>query len=261
MATHNALLIIDPQQDFCSPEGALFVPGAVEDIHRLVEFIERKGTTIEQIFVTIDSHPVNDISHPNFWRDAEGNLPPPFTSISLADVQAGRWIPQFEPERVEWYLAQLEQQGQFPHVIWPEHCLMHSQGASIDNTLLQALRRWSRSTGKQYQTVVKGTCPFTEHFGIFQAQIPLPDYPETQLNTALINALMQYDRIYLAGEARSHCVATSLKQAMDFAPALAQKMIVLTDCMSDVTGLGHLAAPIYAEAQAKGIPLIVSSDA
>lgn len=259
MKTNDALLIIDPQYDFCHPEGALFVPGAPEDMQRLAQFILRKNKALAQIFVTIDSHPVNDISHPNFWRDPNGNPPLPFTQITLAEVQAGHWIPQFESEKAVQYLADLEAQGQFPHFIWPEHCLMHSKGASIDDTLLEALRQWTRG-GKQYQTVVKGTCPLTEHFGIFRAQIPLPEYPETHLNMQLIDALMQYDRVFLGGEAKSHCVATSLKQAMDYAPALAQKMVVLTDCMSDVPGLGHLGEPIYAEARAKGIQFACSSD-
>jgi nicotinamidase-related amidase len=260
MKAKNALLIIDPQYDFCNPQGALFVPGAVEDMQRLSQFIARKGDELAQIFVTIDSHPVNDISHPNFWRDSQGNPPPPFTQITLAEVKQGRWIPQFEAEKATQYLADLEAQGQFPHFIWPEHCLTHSKGGAIDDTLMEALRQWTRS-GKQYITVEKGTYPLTEHFGIFQAQIPVADRPETQLNTSLIEALMNYDNVYLAGEAKSHCVATSLKQAMDYAPALAQKMIVLTDCMSDVTGLGHLGEPIYAEAKAKGIRFAVSSNA
>lgn len=260
MKAKNALLIIDPQYDFCNPQGALFVPGAVEDMQRLSQFIARKGDELAQIFVTIDSHPVNDISHPNFWRDSQGNPPPPFTQITLAEVKQGCWIPQFKAEKATQYLADLEAQGQFPHFIWPEHCLTHSKGGAIDDTLMEALRQWARS-GKQYITVEKGTYPLTEHFGIFQAQIPVADRPETQLNTSLIEALMNYDNVYLAGEAKSHCVATSLKQAMDYAPALAQKMIVLTDCMSDVTGLGHLGEPIYAEAKAKGIRFAVSSNA
>jgi hypothetical protein len=30
-------------------------------------------------------------------------------------------------------------------------------------------------------------------------------------------------------------------------------MIIIEDCMSDVTGLGHLGEPIYAEARQKGL--------
>ena len=62
-----ALLIMDPQNDFCSPRGSFFVPGADEDNHRLADFILDKKEEIDQIIVTLDSHYVIDISHPSFW--------------------------------------------------------------------------------------------------------------------------------------------------------------------------------------------------
>jgi nicotinamidase-related amidase len=184
--------------------------------------------------------------------DKDGNFPAPFTQITLSEVNEGKWSPRFYPQETLRYLAALEAQGEFPHFIWPEHCLIGSKGASLDDTLLDALRTWTRE-GKWYQAVTKGTYPLTEHFGIFMAQIPVPDRPETQLNQSLINTLESYENVYLAGEAKSHCVATSLKQAMQYAPGLAGKFIVLEDCMSDVSGLGHLGAPIYEEARRQGI--------
>ncbi|MCU0391163.1 MAG: nicotinamidase [Thermoflexibacter sp.] len=260
MRKKNAILIIDAQYDFCNPNGALYVNGAAEDMKNLSDFIIRNKEEIDHICVTLDSHPVNDISHPSFWQDKDGNFPPPFTQITLAEVNAGKWTPRFYPQEAIKYLTELEAQGQFPHFIWPEHCLIGSKGASLDDTLLEALRNWTRS-GKWYQAVTKGTNPLTEHFGIFMAQIPLPNYPETQLNQSLLNTLESYQNVYLAGEAKSHCVATSLRQAMEYAPNLASKMIVLDDCMSDVTGLGHLGAPIYEEAKKRGIRFAKTTEA
>ena len=34
------LLVIDPQNDFCHPDGSLFVPGADDDVERLAAFVE-----------------------------------------------------------------------------------------------------------------------------------------------------------------------------------------------------------------------------
>ena len=62
----NALLIIDPQYDFCNPAGALFVAGAEQDMKNLHDFIIKNSDKLSHICVTIDSHPVNDISHPSF---------------------------------------------------------------------------------------------------------------------------------------------------------------------------------------------------
>lgn len=64
----------------------------------------------------------------------------------------------------------------------------------------------------------------------------------------------------MAGEARSHCVATSLRQMIRYAPGLLPKVVLLTDCMSDVTGLGHLADPIYEEARTLGVRFTTSTE-
>lgn len=252
MNKQNALLIIDAQYDFCNPDGALYVAGAQDDIKRLSKFIETNSKKIDHICLTLDSHPVHDISHPLFWRDTEGNPPNPFTQITLKEVKEGKWTPISNLHETLDYLTALESQGEFPHFIWTEHCLHGSKGAALDETLFATVKKWT-VTGKEYQTVTKGTYPLTEHFGIFQAQIPVPDRPETQLNQALLDSLNEYENLYLAGQAKSHCVATSLKQIMDYAPDLAQKVIVLEDCMSDVTGLGHLGEPIYERAKKLGI--------
>ena len=40
------------------------------------------------------------ISHGLFWKDAQGNPPPPFTPIPHADVAAGKWTPVNEELKV-----------------------------------------------------------------------------------------------------------------------------------------------------------------
>jgi nicotinamidase-related amidase len=244
----NALLIIDTQFDFCHPDGALFVPGAEQDVVRMAHLIEQHAQQIDHIVVTLDTHHVLDIAHPLFWHDTSGNHPAPFTAISGSDIDSGRWIPRFEVEKARQYIHALEMGGQFQHLIWPEHCLLGSRGAALHDTLLMAVRNWTRLRNRDYVAVQKGLYPLTEHFGVFQAQVPDPIISETQLNTDLIDDLNRFDTVYLMGEAKSHCVANSLKQLLDFAPELVPKLIIVTDCTSDVTGLGYLADSIYAEA-------------
>ncbi|GAB2554141.1 cysteine hydrolase family protein [Spirosoma aerophilum] len=256
----NAFLIIDAQFDFCHPDGALFVPGAEQDVERMSALIRQHAHQIDHIVVTLDTHHVLDIAHPLFWHDAEGNHPSPFTQITGNDVDAGRWIPRFSPEKAIRYIHDLEADGQFSHFIWPEHCLIGSRGAALHDTVHGALKAWSGQRDLDYVAVQKGLYPLSEHFGIFRAQVPNPDIPETQLNTNLITDLDRFDRIYLMGEAKSHCVANSLKQLLDFAPALVPKLVVVTDCMSDVTDLGFLGDPIYAEARAKQVKFRPSAD-
>jgi len=255
----NALLIIDPQNDFCNPgdangkgKGSLYVPGAEKDMKSLADWIVANKDAIDFIGVTIDSHQPNDIAHPTFWQDKNGQFPAPFTIITVKDVESGIWTPRFDPKRCLEYLKSLEAQGEFPHVIWPVHCVVGSEGAAIYQPLMDAMLAWTVK-GKFYQAVAKGTYPYSEHFGAFMAQIPDSQRPETQLNQGLIKTLETYQNVYLAGEAKSHCVANSLKQVMREAPDLAAKFIILEDAMANVPGFETLADPIYNEAKIKGI--------
>jgi nicotinamidase-related amidase len=256
----HLLLIIDAQQDFCSPEGALYVPGADKDMNRLANFILHEIDHIDGIYITLDTHHVNDIAHPSFWIDAHGNHPKPFTQITAAEVKAGQWKARFAPDEALAYLEQLEAQGEYPHFIWPEHCLWGTKGNALYPSVAEACTIWARHRGKNYEVVVKGTHPLTEHFGVFRAQVPRADAPETQLNEAFLDALDAYDHLWVAGEAKSHCVATSLKQIMQYRPAMVKKLHIIEDCMSDVEGLGHLAKPIYEALRAQGAHFVKSSE-
>lgn len=229
MKTKNAILIIDAQNDFCMPTGALYVAGADDDMKRLGNWITANKQKIDHITVTLDSHPVNDISHPSFWQGKDGKFVAPFTAISSDDIKSGKWSPRFYPKEALAYVEELEKEGEFSHFIWPYHCLIGSRGAALADDIMDALVGWTKQ-GKFYQAVTKGTYPLTEHFGIFRSNIPVAGRPETQLNQGLINTLEKYQNVYLAGEAKSHCVANSLKQVMEEAPALASRFVILEDC-------------------------------
>ena len=106
----NELLIIDPQNSFCNPgdnkenhKGSLYVEGADKDMERLANWITKNSEDIDYIGVTLDMHHPNDIAHPTFWKTQDGNFSEPFTSISVADVESGIWIPRFEPEHCPHY--------------------------------------------------------------------------------------------------------------------------------------------------------------
>ena len=252
------LFIVDMQNDFCSPQGALYVPNAEADVDNLVAFIQKNSAQIDGVVLTQDSHHVLDISHPSFWMDAQGHSPAPFTGISSQDIALGRWMPRFEADRVRMYIEQLELQGEYPHTIWPEHCLIGSQGAAFVPALMDALATWARN-GRYYSVFAKGANPLTEHFGALRANIPLEDAPETCLNQSLLAELMRYDRIVVAGEAKSHCVANTISQMADF-PSVISKTILLADCTSNVPSFETIADPIYQKAHALGMVSVLSND-
>ncbi len=261
----NILLIIDPQNDFCKPanenghgQGSLYVPNAEKDMKRLAFWILANSEKLDHIVVTLDNHYINDISHPYFWEDENGKNPEPFTNISLKDVEENKWRPIFVPERAKEYLKKLEQQNEYSHVIWPVHCLVGSEGAAIYKPLFDSINQWSKQ-GKFFQPVIKGEYPFAEHFGAFAAQVIFDDVPDTKLNDALIDELGQFENIYIAGEAKSHCVANTIKQLIYFAPGLISKLKILEDTMSNVTGFENIADDIYSQAKQLGAKFITTA--
>ncbi|MCZ2356725.1 MAG: nicotinamidase [Bacteroidia bacterium] len=249
----RTVLIIDPQIDFCSPAGSLYVPNSEIDIEKLCGWISHNSGKIDAIFCTQDTHLKLNIALPEPWVNANGEHPKPFSQITLEDAKSKQWVFQPNPEHGIWYLEELEKQGQFPHIIWTEHCLSGSYGAEIMPELLTIIQKWADLTGQSFSCIQKGQNPYTEHFGIFRANIILPDFPETGWNYDLIKTLSQFDEIYLAGEARSHCVANSLAQAIEYDMNFAQKFILLEDCMSNVPGFEQTASPIYEKAAALGV--------
>lgn len=251
------LLIVDPQNDFCHPDGALYVPGAQEDMLRLAEFVIQNKQQISQIIITRDEHQVNDISHPSFWCNEFGEFPAPYTSISLQDVEQKRWYPLFMNDEVKQYLYDLEQSGEMAHVIWPEHCLAGSWGAAIDDNVMEAVADWARD-GHFYTIVSKGQNPLTEHFGALRANVMRQDDSSTQVNHRLVSYLAEASHIIIAGEARSHCVANTLKQMME-QPAIQGQIILLSDCMSNVEGMEDVADSIYNKAIETGVQWVESS--
>jgi len=101
-----ALLIIDPQVDFHPPSGSLAVPGADHDAERVAALIEKNISSIDAIFVTLDSHHALHIGHPLFWKDgATGEHPAPMTFISAEDVKAGKWVPVGVPVGDEYWVS------------------------------------------------------------------------------------------------------------------------------------------------------------
>lgn len=261
MSTH--LLIIDPQNDFVAPDGALSVRGADADMDRLAALIRRKGAEIDAIHVTLDSHRILDVSHPRWWVDGDGAHPAPFTVISAADVESGRWTTA-DPaarERSLAYLRELAKVERYPHVIWPEHCLIGDPGHNVWPALSAAIHDWERATGRSVDFVLKGSNPWTEHFSAVRAEVPDPTDPGTEVNAKLVADLEAADTVLVAGEALSHCLLSTVEDlARSFAdPGSMRKLVLLTDATSPVADIGGAtlfadrSRSFVAEMRAKGM--------
>ena len=187
--------------------------------------------------LSLDSHQRLDISHPLWFFDENGRSPDPFSVISANDLESGRWHTRAEVEAYTLqYLKTLEAQGRYPHVIWPEHCLLGSEGHGVYPIIQEALHHWSaRPTRVDY--IFKGQNPLTEHFSAVEAEVPDPLDPTTQTNHALLDRLKASEHIWVAGWARSHCVGNTLYDLFRLGGTeLARKTTLITDAMSDVPG-------------------------
>ena len=235
----KCLLIIDPQNDFCDKKGSLFVPGANEDVKKISKFIKNNKESIDSIFVSLDTHNSYDIAHPDFWVDKDGNKPAPFTAITLGDFKAGKYKPFFSvfSNWTEEYLTQLEKNNRFTHVIWPPHCLSNSWGWQIPAKLNRALYAWEdfKFLGRKVSYHKKGENIFTENYSLFEAEVPYPEDINTHFNASFATIITGFDKIYVAGEARTHCVMNSVKSLVDkYGDEVARKIVILYDAMSDV---------------------------
>jgi len=232
------LMIIDPQRDFCSPNGSLFVPGADEDMKRLATFIDRVGDKLDDIHVTLDSHRTIDVAHPAYWVNSQGKNPDPFTAISVQDVENGTWRttnPNWQSRALN-YVKELEANKRYGLLIWPEHCIIGSEGHAIFPEVSKSLCDWERSNFAIVNYVTKGSNIFTEHYSAIKAEVEDAEDHTTMLNNDFLDVLEEADKIIVTGEALSHCVKSTVLDALDFRSDLAKKIVLLEDTSSSVGG-------------------------
>lgn len=227
----TALLGIDIQNDFTKPTGSLFVKGADSDVIRMSSFVDRYGSHVDYVALTLDSHQPIHIANQCYWKDYEGYPPALYTNILAGDVERGKWKPQYCENLALDYLFRLEEAGQ-TCTIWPTHCVMGTQGWAVNDFLMNALVSWCITGSKTYEMFYKGSNIATEHYSIFKAAVEYDHCEETKLNLKLLNKLESFDQIVIMGEAADYCVMNSLKDWITFAPHMSERTVVLTDCMS-----------------------------
>lgn len=276
------LLMIDPQNDFCDlPETyrpidpvsrqalapALPVPGAHQDMLRLASLINRGRAGLTAISLTLDSHHRFDIAHPTFWIAADGAPVAPFTEITAAEVRAQKYLPRHPaglPLALN-YLDRLEAAGRYRLMVWPVHCEIGSWGHNVHADVRAAYSHWEEAALGIVAKLAKGSNPWTEHYSAVQAEVPYEDDPDTQFNTRFVRSLAEADRIYVAGEAGSHCVKATVEHIADYfereyGAASLRKLVLITDCVSPVSGFEAQYQSFLRAMQARGVQLMQSAD-
>ncbi|MEA5593762.1 isochorismatase [Rivularia sp. UHCC 0363] len=252
------LLLIDVQNTFCIPDFELFVggksgKGAVEDNVRLCQFIYRNLSEITTIVPTMDTHTAMQIFHPVFWVNSAGEHPiPSATNIVPDDIDNGNWQVnpavsfslgydyEFLEKYAYHYVTKLTDNGKYPLTVWSYHSMLGGIGHALVSAVEEAIFFHSIARNSQAQFEIKGNNPLTENYSVLSPEVlqSFDNRAIAEKNSRLIKQLLNFDRVIIAGQAKSHCVAwtiddllTDIKQ-IDI--NLAKKIYLLEDCTSPV---------------------------
>jgi len=284
------LMIIDAQNTFCIPGFELFVggrtgDGAVQDNSRLCEFIYRNLHGITEIAPTLDTHTTMQIFHPFFLVNEKGEHPDPMTAISIDDVEKGLW--KVNPaiayslaggnyaalqSHLLHYTHTLREGGKYNLMIWPYHAMFGGIGHCLVSSIEEALFFHTIARSSQTGFEIKGGNPLTENYSVLRPEVldGADGMPVAQKNTRFIKKLIDFDAVFIAGQAKSHCVAWTIDDLLNEIRAqdevLAGKVYLLEDCTSPVVVPGILdftdeASAAFERFRAAGMHLVRSTDA
>jgi len=286
--TKTWLMLIDVQNTFCIPEFELYVGGrsgrgAVEDNTRLCEFIYRNLAHITHITATMDTHRTMQVFHAVFFVDRDGKHPAPYTDIHASELRDGTWqfnpalasefsiAPEYGQQVMVHYAEELEKKGKYALTIWPYHAMLGGIGHALVSSVEEALFFHSIARNAQYEIEIKGDKPFTENYSVVGPEVLTGPMGETlgSHNQKFIEQLQQFDKLIIAGQAKSHCVAWTVQDLLDdinaVDPELAKKIYLLDDCSSPVVVPGVVdhtdtADEAYARFAQAGMHVVRSSE-
>lgn len=228
---NNLLLVIDPQNDFVSHSGTMYIPHAEDGIKNLCRWIDINRKKINSIILTADTHYTNAIFHPKGWHDEKGHIIDPYTIITSGMVESGKYIPVCcSKEEAIKYLKTIESQGK-QHTIWPRHCLAKSTGQSFPDSLITSLDFWCEEHGKGYGIFEKGSRLDKEMYSAFSyADDSMPEEGKHRLDSIWQAG---FDKIFVAGFARDYCVAESVRDILKDG-RFSGKLVFLPECMATI---------------------------
>jgi nicotinamidase-related amidase len=251
-----ALLLVDVQNTFCVPGFELFVAGrsgsgAVEDTRRLCEFVYRNLDAITQVVATLDTHQAAQIFHALWLVGPNGEHPSPYTLVTVADVERGDWRlnpdagrslgldPEHGQRQLLDYVRRLARGGKYELTIWPYHALLGGVGHALVAAVEEAVFFHTVARQSQAQFELKGRNARTEHYSAIGPEVTEGPGGEriAERNEALVEQLLAFDAVVVAGQAKSHCVAWTIDDLLTGTRAdrrLAEKVYLLEDCSSAV---------------------------
>jgi len=250
------VLAVDIQNTFCIPEFELFIAGrsgtgAVDDNRRLCEFLYRNLGEITQVLPSLDTHHAMQVFHAIWLVDEHGDHPAPYTLVSAEDVATGRWRLNsavaealgididYAERHLAYYTRRLAEGGKYDLTVWPYHAMLGGIGHALVSAVEEAIffHGLARYSSPDFQ--VKGDNSLTEHYSLLGPEVTEgPDGDRLGgKNTELIEKLLTFDAVVVAGQAKSHCLAWTIDDLLDdeeVRKRLAERTYLLEDCTSPV---------------------------
>jgi nicotinamidase-related amidase len=200
----------------------------------------------------MDTHQAMQIFHAIYLEDKKGEHPPPFTQITAEDITGGRW--RLNPEVVQslnldpvmgqahllHYARALQTSGKYDLSVWPYHSMLGGIGHALVPAVEEAIFFHTIARYSQADFRIKGNNPATEHYSVLGPEVTT-DAQGAEIarkDQNLIEKLLSFDAVIVAGQAKSHCVAWTVEDLLSAAkerdPRLAGRIYLLDDCSSAV---------------------------
>ena len=231
--------------------------GALKNMENIANVLKKDN--VAEVLVTLDTHTVLDIAHTSWWRNHEGKEISPFVMITSIDILSGKYKCA-DPEMQQYslgYTRALEESGNYTHFIWPNHCIVGTNGHNVHELVADAIKEINVPT----KYLKKGMNIKTEHYSAFKAEVPVPEDKSTDLDMTSINHINSFDRVVFSGEALSHCVRASVLDFLNNIPSKDRsKVILLKDCMASVPGFESQGETFLKKAEELGAKLMLSED-
>ena len=166
---------------------------------------------------------------------------PPNTVITAEGAHAEKWQRVYEPEWTLQTVDQLENRHKKQLMIWPFHTLVGPSGHSLSPALCEAICYHTVARQAQSELISKRGIPKTEQYSILESEVKVEGHPQDQLNERMLGELEKYDLIYMAGEAKSHCILETINSIMRYLRGQSRvisRLRILEDAMSSVVVSG-----------------------
>ncbi|AEO53684.1 hypothetical protein MYCTH_2295355 [Thermothelomyces thermophilus ATCC 42464] len=183
-AFRPALLVVDMQEDFCPPNGALAVNEGRDIVPLINELLALPSSTLPLKIATKDWHPPDHVSFASNHGGDDG--PPKRPFVDTATVT--------NPHNpAESYTTRL----------WPVHCVQSTAGARLVPEL---------DAARLTHTVEKGTDPRVEMYSAFYDPLTRPRVSDSGLADLLRAHAVTH--VYVVGLAADYCVRCTAEDAV-----------------------------------------------